>query len=290
MRPTLLPRLVNGPFDDPVLYVRFIFENRAVMFDLGEIYALSTRDILKLTHVFVTHTHMDHFVGFDRLLRVFLGREKQLNIYGPKGFFQNIEGKLAAYQWNLVDNFTHLLSLNITETHPDTLVSMTYVCQNRFQPNQKPVSQPFGGHLVSEPAFYISAEVLDHRIPCLGLSIKERYHINIKKEGLKKLGLLPGPWLSRFKQALFNEQPSDTVIEAKSESGAKRYSLGELSDEITVITPGQKITYITDTVFSPSNNEKMIAFASGSDHLFIEAAFLEKDAHIAAEKYHLTSL
>ena len=99
MRPSLLPHLVNGPFEDPALFIRFLFENRAIMFDLGDIHALSTRDILKLTHVFVTHTHMDHFAGFDRLLRIFLGREKQLHLFGPRGFIRNIEGKLGGYQW-----------------------------------------------------------------------------------------------------------------------------------------------------------------------------------------------
>jgi hypothetical protein len=28
MRPSLLPRLVNGPFEDPALFIRFLFENR----------------------------------------------------------------------------------------------------------------------------------------------------------------------------------------------------------------------------------------------------------------------
>jgi ribonuclease Z len=289
MRPALLPRLVNGPFDDPVLFIRFLFENRALMFDLGEIYALSTRDLLKLTHVFVTHTHMDHFIGFDRLLRVFLGREKRLHIFGPRGFIENIEGKLAAYQWNLVDHFTHLLTLQITEVRSDTLISKTYPCQNRFRPVREAVVQPIRPHLVSEPALRISATLLDHRIPCLGFSVKERFHINIKKDGLKKIGLLPGPWLTGFKQALFEKRPPDSVIETKHESGPKNFPLGELSDIIAVITPGQKITYITDAVYSPTNVEKMISFAEGSDHLFIEAAFLQKDAHTAAQKYHLTA-
>ncbi|HJO61635.1 MAG TPA: MBL fold metallo-hydrolase, partial [Desulfobacterales bacterium] len=55
------------------------------MFDLGDICSLLPRNILKITHVFITHTHMDHFIGFDKLMRIFLGREKMLHFYGPKG-------------------------------------------------------------------------------------------------------------------------------------------------------------------------------------------------------------
>jgi len=104
MGSSFLPRLVNGPFDDPVLFVPFRYENRAFLFDLGEIYQLTSREILKVTHIFVTHTHMDHFAGFDRILRIFLGRNKDLYLYGPPGFIQNVEGKLAGYTWNLVEN------------------------------------------------------------------------------------------------------------------------------------------------------------------------------------------
>jgi ribonuclease Z len=86
MLSSFLPRLVNNPFGDPGLYIPFLFEKRAMIFDLGDIVSLSPKELLKINHVFITHTHMDHFVGFERLLRLSLGREKDLYLYGPEGF------------------------------------------------------------------------------------------------------------------------------------------------------------------------------------------------------------
>jgi ribonuclease BN (tRNA processing enzyme) len=76
LRPLLHPTLVNGRSGDPGLYVETLFEKRAVLFDLGDISILSPRKIHRLGHVFVSHAHIDHFIGFDRLLRVLVGREK----------------------------------------------------------------------------------------------------------------------------------------------------------------------------------------------------------------------
>ncbi|NLA75493.1 MAG: MBL fold metallo-hydrolase, partial [Deltaproteobacteria bacterium] len=83
MKPSFYPRLVNDPFSDPGLFIPFLYEKRALMFDLGEINSLTPRDLLKVSHVFVTHTHMDHLAGIDRLLQVFLGREDRLHLLRP---------------------------------------------------------------------------------------------------------------------------------------------------------------------------------------------------------------
>ena len=289
MRPSLLPRLVNGPFEDPALFVRFLFENRAFLFDLGDIHALSTRDVLKLTHVFITHTHMDHFVGFDRMLRLMLGRDKEITLFGPQGFFQNIEGKLAGYQWNLVDNFTNVFNLHVVEVSDDKMRSRTYACHNRFLSMERTIEGTFSDLLLKEPHFSVSAVILDHRIPCLAFSMQEQFHVNIKKDALQRMGLSPGPWLTRFKRALFNKTPPQSEISIPSEYGEPCYPLGELAERIAVISPGQKITYVADMIFSPENVEKVISLARNSDHLFVEAAFLQKHADIAAEKYHLTA-
>ncbi len=292
MRPLFHPRLINSAFNDPVLFIPFFLEKRAVLFDLGDIHALSSRDILKISHVFITHTHIDHFCGFDRLLRLFLGREKIVYMYGPAGFLENVEGKLSSYSWNLVDSFSNQFGFHLTEVHPKHLITNLYLCRDKFRPVRPPRVKPFNSILYEEPALTISAVVLDHSIPCLGFSINERFHINIKKDALDSLGLETGPWLQKFKQALFNHHPQDSKFETSNEKEAlvkKKFVLGDLAKQIAMITPGQKITYIADVVYSKSNADKMIDFAKDSDHLFIEAAFLDKHKNIAKTKNHLTA-
>ena len=79
------------------------------------------------------------------------------------------------------------------------------------------------------------------------------------------------------------------VICGREKPKRRRFVLGDLATRIAHITPGQKVTYVTDIVFSPSNIEKTVELAENSDYLFIEAAFLEKHKSIAETKYHLTA-
>jgi ribonuclease Z len=292
MLSSFLPRLVNTPFGDPGLYIPFLFEKRAMIFDLGDIFSLSPKEILKISHVFITHTHMDHFVGFERLLRLLLGREKDLFLFGPEGFMENIEGKLAGYTWNLLDKYENQLNLHVTEVHSDHLFSKQYSCKDGFVGPKQYEKNIFKNTLLEEPALSVYAALLDHSIVSLGFTIKERFHVNIMKDAVKSMGLEIGPWLKDFKQALFNNTPPDSKFEVKldkTQTKSTEFAIGELSDKIARITPGQKVTYITDVAYTSRNIEKMVDFADRADHLFIEAAFLDKDREAAKEKHHLTA-
>jgi ribonuclease Z len=132
---------------------------------------------------------------------------------------------------------------------------------------------------------------LDHGIPCLGLTLEEKYHLNIIKENLKTMGLEPGPWLNRFKQALYDNQSPDSifVVEEKQVNSRKKFILGELADKITRISPGQKICYVVDVGYTRANRDKIIASVANAEHLYIEAAFLEKHSKVARLKNHLTA-
>jgi ribonuclease Z len=293
-RPSFTARLVNAPFDDPGLLIFFQYQRRAILFDLGDVHALSARDLLKISHVFVTHTHMDHFVGFDTLLRVSLGREKELHLFGPAGFFEQVEGKLAGYTWNLVDEYPYNLLLRVTQVGQERSRTRQYRCKDRFLRMEHEEEVPSNRVLVREPAFRIEAALLDHRIPCLGLSLIGELSVNIDKEALTALGLPVGPWLTLFKQAVVEKKDPDHAFSVVWEEEGKMvrekaFPFGELAGKIARISPGQKITYLTDLLGSPENLEKAVGLAQGADILFVEAAFLDRDKETAKTKCHLTA-
>ena len=292
MRPSFLPRLINGPFDDPGLYIPLTFHRRALMFDLGDISALSAGDILKTSHVFVSHTHMDHFVGFDKMLRMLLGRPKTLKLYGPPGFIANVSGKLQAYSWNLVQNYEEGLIVNVTEIHPGRRMMCNFDCRKGFKPSPIRESPPTESIAYQEPALQVRVTILDHQIPCLAFSLKEHFHVNILKTELEALGLTVGPWVGVFKAHLFDSADPETTIQIPNnnpKAPIREFQLGGLAAKIARITPGQKVTYVADAGYSSKNEAKIVQLAKGSDQLFIEAAFLEADHEVARLKHHLTA-
>jgi len=285
MRPSFHMRFVNGPFEDPCLFVSFAFEKKAFLFDLGDIHKLSARDLLKVSHVFVSHTHIDHFIGFDRLLRIVLGRDKKVQFFGPPGFIANVEGKLNSYTWNLIRD--HSLILDVTEIHPTVIKKRVFSCENGLLPGVDQPEIPFHRQIVKAPRFSIFTDFFDHKIPSLGFRMEERFHVNMRTEKMEEFGLTPGPWINRFKQALFEKQDPNTVFFVTEQQS---FPLGELSEQVACITPGQKIAYITDVVYNDDTRERMIQLAKGVNVLFIESAFCHQDQALAEQKYHLTTV
>ncbi len=97
MRPTLHPRLLNGRDGDPGVYLEALHLPDAVLLDCGDLSALSPRHLLRVGALAVSHAHMDHWAGFDRLLRLLIGREKRLPVVGPEGFAERLFHRLQAY-------------------------------------------------------------------------------------------------------------------------------------------------------------------------------------------------
>jgi ribonuclease Z len=59
--------------------------------------------------------------------------------------------------------------------------------------------------------------------------------------------------------------------------------------DIATISKGQKLSYVVDAVGSEDNIEKIVELVKGSDLLYIETYFADKDKDRAIKRYHLTA-
>ena len=291
MRPLFHPSLVNGRNGDPTVYVETLFEKHSLLFDLGEIASLSPRKVQRVDQIFVSHAHIDHFVGFDHLLRLLVGREKTVYLYGPSGFAQRVFHKLQAYHWNLVESYPCDLVFVVSELETPTSMSTTrFRLKRAFAAEPSVSSKTLAGALCDEPTHRVSAAILEHGTPCLGFALQEAAHVNIWKNRLTERGLPVGPWLRWLKKAVVEGRPDDHLIpiDRAAASDGRLERLGSLRDLLTV-TAGQKIAYVTDVADTPANRAAIVALVQNADILFIEAAFAGADAALARERAHLTT-
>jgi ribonuclease Z len=278
--------LVNDPFEDPSVYIDIPWERRGLLFDLGANYLLPTRKLLKVSDVFVSHAHIDHFIGFDHLLRQRLARERPLCIYGPPGIIERVLGKLSGYTWNLVDGYPFII--DVVEIGEATLNQTRLLAREGFRPGAveekrvegRPVS------ILDDPLFCAEAVLLNHRIPCAGYAITEKLHVNIHRDALENKGLPVGAWLRGLKEMVRAGEGDRSLVEVP---GHGSIPLGELRSEVVSVSPGQKIAYITDVGFLPENVERILSLAGDADVLYCGTPFLERDAVRAGETYHLTA-
>ena len=275
MRSILEASLVNDAFGDPGVYVDFRSRRRALLLDLGEQAVLPPRRLLRLSDAFVSHTHMDHFIGFDRLVRTCVGRHPGVRLFGPPGFVDQVERRLAAYTWDRVARYDIELVLTATEIDAAGITRGA-----RFRSGTAFGREPLhdghaeDGMLLDEPGFSVRCTLLDHRTPCLGFAVQEKTRVKVHGARLAELGLKPGPWVADLKRKVLAAAPE-----------APRDELGLAFERV----PGQKIAYVTDVVYHEANVERIVRLARGADVLFIESVFLDEDAAHAAQKQHLTA-
>ncbi len=290
MKPAFIPRLINHPFGDPGLYVELRYLGQALLFDLGRIDRRPATSLFKLHHVFVSHTHMDHFIGFDHLLRLFLARERDLHLYGPPGFIENVRGRLAGYTWNLIESYP--LQLTVHEIGPQRVRSVALPARTAFTPEQES-ERPFDGVILDEPDYQVRTAHLDHKIPSMGFALEEKTRLNVRPERLDALGVPAGRWLNELKRAVREQRDPDTEIVAEwrseGETHRRAFQLGALRDDLLVETAGQKLAYVVDTIFTRDNMQRICELVQGADILFCESLFLDAERDEATKRHHLTA-
>lgn len=288
-----VPRLVNDAFGDPGLYVDFCDERRALLFDLGDLSRLMPRELLRLSHVFVTHAHMDHFAGFDQLLRVILGRKAGVVIFGGPDFLDQVEHKLRAYAWNVAHRYDELV-IDARELGADGSTQRARFSSRRgFAREACPTLARADDVVHEEATFRVRARLVDHGIPCLAYAIEEKARVCVDKDRLLAQGLGTGAWLHALKHAVLTDAADDTPlqVEWRDRQGdhAITRTIGALRHLILDVVAGQRVGYVTDLRYTEANVATLAQLLAGVDLLFIESVFLDEHRDHGVRKNHLTA-
>jgi ribonuclease Z len=293
MRHLFEPRLVNGPLGEPGLVVDLRDERRALLFDLGDVATLPPRVLMRVSHVFVSHTHMDHFAGFDALLRVVLGRKERVVFTGGPDFVDQVEHKLRAYTWNVVHRYP-ALTLEVREFGTaGELQQAAFSSRSGFAREDRPSLASAGDVLLDEPLFRVRACFVDHAMPCLAFAIEEKARACVAKDRLAAFGVSTGAWLRELKRAVLARAAPQTpiLLQWRDRDGvhATTRTVGELAAAILAVAPGQRIGYVTDLRYTEQNLAALKALLGGVDRLYVESVFSEADREHALRKHHLTA-
>jgi ribonuclease BN (tRNA processing enzyme)/polynucleotide 5'-kinase involved in rRNA processing len=279
--------LPNGIFGDPLVHLRPLRERDGILLDLGRASSLPVKLLHRIGLVLLSHAHMDHFFGFDELLRALLGTPRSLTIVGPEGAAARVASRVDGYSWNLIeaDAEAHVGAqpprFTVIELRGEKLRETEIV------PGSAPRllgERPAPRGLVHEAErFTVRAAPLEHRdITSLSYLIEEKPRLAVRPEALREKGLAPGPWLDALKHAFAEKKDADLEL-----GDGRRARVSELAPELLVERPGQRIVYVTDAADSPRNRQAISELAKDVDLLICEATFTRPDEDRARETAHL---
>jgi ribonuclease Z len=274
-------RLGGGKSGDPSLYIDLVDRKRGILFDCGLNYFRHAQ-LRKVSDVFISHTHIDHFIGFDTLLRLNLAEDKRIDVYGPPGITQNVIGKLHAYTWNICQNLRLIIAVH--EVLPEKILLTELESWRGFAVNP-PAERPHSDVLLRDFDFSVKFLELDHKTPSFAYSFREADSCNVRKDTMQAMGLEPGRWVADLKSSAFQEGGGGRMLDIHGTA----YRLDELMEKLLVRKQGCKISYLTDFLFDDKRLEEIRRFAWESDLFFCEAAFSEAERDKAKFTHHLTA-
>lgn len=226
------------------LSIALEFNGNIFLFDCGEAtqkqIKLMKLPIGKIKRIFISHWHGDHVLGLPGLIQTLSNTQgvEKIEIHGPKDSKKYMACVLGC------SIFESKIPINVFEHNPDE-GEVSIIIENK--------------------QYKISCSKLNHSVPCIAYSFKEKDTYNIDIEKAKKFGLEKSILLARAKLGLDIEYKGKT-IKAK---------------DITYLKKGLKVSFVFDT--RPCLGVDILV--KESDYLIMEATYLYKTHSEKAEEY-----
>jgi ribonuclease Z len=278
-------RLVNGSAGDPALFIDYPGRDNALLFDAGELEALDAERLGDLEAVFITHHHVDHFMGLDRIVRANLDREKTLHLYGPGETIHKVYDRIKSYEYPFFP-FQKIV-LRVYEVLEDRLLSADLECARQF-PEPQIAERALQGRV---PVIYenddlvVEAAQVDHTVPCLAFALVEKPGPHPDASRLAQGPLRPGPWVARVLDMLRAGAPADTEVEIDG----GRFTLGSLAESYFTTSEGARLAYVTDTAWSETSRPVLLELVRRARRLYCDSYYASGQLRQAQTYRHMTA-
>lgn len=248
--------------------------------DCGLASDLTKKDCLNTLAVFISHTHIDHFIGFDNVIRHQVGVGRTIYVCGPPGIAEKVQQKMQAYEWNLIDEGDATNTVyEIHEITGDNSVRISRMFPPRWELFF--VEERTGSNVVySDDSVTVYYTLLDHGTPCAAYLFEET---GKSKLDMEKCPFETGPWVKELQHAFKHDKKELPVTIA-----GKTYKAEELFYLLRWVE-GYKFGYIMDHAADAANHARIKALFSGADEVFIECYYKESEEPFAVLNKHSTA-
>lgn len=240
--------------------------------ECGDASELTVKECQNTEAVFISHTHIDHFVNFDTVLRHQIGIQRRVIVCGPEGITKQVQSKVQAYQWNLISD--DAIVYEVREIKNDN----TIVCSEI-----KPASWEIMtlerelDYLYSNEKFAVEFVQLDHKTTSVAYLFKEWDTVKID---LSRSDFKGGVWVNQLKNAFMDRQDeTEITIEGKVIMAKDLYHLLE-------IKKGDTLGVIMDHAAHFENHAAITKLFENCNTVYIESFYKAEDKEQAQLNFH----
>lgn len=275
--------LVNGSTGDPVVWLDYPGRDDAILLDCGDNCGLPLERLADLTAVFITHHHVDHFIGLDRIVRANIDSDKTVTIHGPRGTIRKVYDRIMAYEYPFFP-FQRIV-LDVIEIEDETCRAARLDCGQQFPEPVVTETRRTGPTVFETGTIRVEACAAEHTVPCLSFAVVEKPGWFLDTQALRAEGLP----LSKAVLNLTAQRQSGAPLDEVVQIGARRFHGEEFSQRFLVWSEGARLAYITDTAMSAAARPRLLALARGATRLYCDAFYLDAQSSSAEKHRHSTA-
>jgi ribonuclease Z len=274
-------QLVNGSTGDPVLYLDYPGSDNALLFDGGENHALTMQQLGDLEAVFISHHHVDHFIGLDRIMRANIDRDKTLHLFGPENTIQKVYDRIRSYEYPFFP--FQKITVEVTELLPGKKRTALLECTKRFPPPEVRELDWDGRVCYENESLQVEAVAVDHTVPCLAYAMAERTGFHPDSDKLASGLLRPGAWVQEALRMLRAGTPGQTKLDIQG----GQFTLTSLANQYFVESPGARVAFVTDTLMTDELKPTLVKLARGAWRLYCDSFYAKAQEKSAKQYKHM---